>query len=301
MHARGSLLIRTIRSRIQATVLHWSRDTGPGAAGQKNRSLLQQAQSRGPRVHAKAESRWRVILNWKFYLVRVAVVWFALGHGEATTAQEATPTPGMVASDQIGCTVEPRPRDDLLALIGTPDPAATLRPGPDHTIVVLPSQGPDHAIVVPPGGPADDATVSAVTATMHEFIACLDADDLLRVFALLTDDYLKRYGPFLADADEPQPLQPGPPIDSGAVVRVRDVIVFPDSRVGAIVWLCHFEDSHAAPGRAYYVVLVRTDNRWQIDDFSPFVEVGGKWMDAADLASDGASTCPAPEDRTIVS
>jgi plastocyanin len=42
------------------------------------------------------------------------------------------------------------------------------------------------------GEDADEATVQAVTQTYRELVACLNAGEFLRVYALYTDDYLRR-------------------------------------------------------------------------------------------------------------
>ena len=42
------------------------------------------------------------------------------------------------------------------------------------------------------GEDADEATIQAVTQTYRELVACLNAGQFLRVYALYTDDYLRR-------------------------------------------------------------------------------------------------------------
>jgi hypothetical protein len=222
-------------------------------------------------------------------LVQLFAILLALSHSIAVSAQAATPAPPPFAAATAGCTVEPRSPNELLAVIGTPDPAATMGPGPDH------------AIVLPPGEPADSATAAAVTATMDQFVGCLDAQDALRFTELLTDDFLRRLGRFQTEAIDPQSPQPGPPVDSGAIVRVRDVVVLADGRAGAIVWFCHLEDSHPAPGRAFYVVFAKGGDRWQVDDMSPFVDAGGKVVGAADLACEPAPICSPLDEPGVVS
>ena len=52
------------------------------------------------------------------------------------------------------------------------------------------------------GEDADEATVQAVTQTYRELVACLNAGEFLRVYALYTDDYLRRT---LADVAQLEP------------------------------------------------------------------------------------------------
>ena len=44
----------------------------------------------------------------------------------------------------------------------------------------------------PASAPANSATVAAVTATYQQLVACLNAGDYLRLYALYTDAYLIR-------------------------------------------------------------------------------------------------------------
>ena len=55
------------------------------------------------------------------------------------------------------------------------------------------------------GAPADDQTVAAVTATIHEIFACFDAAQYARAFALMTDDAAREFGPDVSDPAEDTP------------------------------------------------------------------------------------------------
>jgi uncharacterized cupredoxin-like copper-binding protein len=94
-------------------------------------------------------------------------------------AQDATPAAGEIV-DPAQCQVEPRSAESLAQLAGTPaadQGAAT------------PAVSEDGE---PTGEEADQATVDAVTATYRELIACLNAGDFLRAYALYSDAYLQR-------------------------------------------------------------------------------------------------------------
>jgi len=51
----------------------------------------------------------------------------------------------------------------------------------------------------PDGTPADDATNAAVTETVRQLVACVNAGDFMRFLGLFSDDALRRY----AGADPP--------------------------------------------------------------------------------------------------
>jgi len=111
----------------------------------------------------------------------LAVVGFALSGvvAPAALAQEATPPVGeVIAAEQ--CQVGPRSIESIEQLIGTPA-AGGADATPDLTEI-------GHLT----GEPADEATVEAVTATYRELVACLNAGDYLRIYALYTDDYVRR-------------------------------------------------------------------------------------------------------------
>ena len=96
----------------------------------------------------------------------------------AVTAQDATPAAGEVI-DPAECQVEPRAVEELEQLIGTAGEGEEATP---EAAQAGSMEGED----------ADEATVEAVTQTYRELVACLNAGQFLRVYALYTDDYLRR-------------------------------------------------------------------------------------------------------------
>lgn len=95
-------------------------------------------------------------------------------------AQEATPPPDFITPDPTECTVEPRSTESIAALANTPEPST---PAVYPPSIALATPG----LQVPEGEPADEATVEAVTRTLREVAACVNAGDLRRVIALNTD------------------------------------------------------------------------------------------------------------------
>ena len=128
----------------------------------------------------------------------------------AVIAQDATPAPSEVI-DPAECQVEPRSMEELQQLVGTASEGAEATPGAAQAGSM---QGED----------ADEATVQAVNQTYREVVACLNAGEFLRVYALYTDDYLRRT---LADSGiDLEQIQATPAPDrqeTTALVGVSDV------------------------------------------------------------------------------
>ena len=126
--------------------------------------------------------------------------------------------------------------------------------------------------------PAAAETVAAVTATVREAIACANARDIARYFALHTE---RGIGSFLTVAEgegadreralaELRELMRTTPVaapeeERSAVYGVREVVELPDDRVAALVDLY---DISARGDATYLFVLVQVDGRWLIDHFS---------------------------------
>ena len=100
----------------------------------------------------------------------------------------------------------PRTTEELQQLVGTASEGAEATPGAAQAGSM---EGED----------ADEATVQAVTQTYRQLVACLNAGQFLRVYALYTDDYLRRT---LADSGiDPQQFQATPAPDRGKSRRSR--------------------------------------------------------------------------------
>lgn len=173
------------------------------------------------------------------------------------TAQDATPSPGSEVPGSEACQVVPRSPDFILTLAGTPA-AGRATPAVGST----PFAAPD-------GEPADADTVQDVTATVQEVVACFNAADLLRAFALFSDDYFRRLilvdGPvgeaftaFLASAPAP--------VTRMDVQSVQDVRVLADGRVGALVVLVDPRAPTSEDESRRFVIFVNDDDRWLIDE-----------------------------------
>lgn len=195
----------------------------------------------------------------------IAVVLAALtvlGGIAPVAAQDATPPALPATPEAAACTVEPRSITFFEQFIGTPT-AEQATPAIAAT--------PAAAFEMPAGDPADQETVAAVTATVVELAACLNAGDFLRYFALFTDDYFRgvveEFGPlpeeeFAAFGATPQAL---PAENRAAILAVVDVRVLADGRVAGLFDV--YDPFETPPGPArFYWEFVEQDGRWLIDE-----------------------------------
>jgi hypothetical protein len=167
------------------------------------------------------------------------------------------------------CTVQPRTETEVAALVA----AATLTPGVDE------GRDPDgwasSPADLPQGEAADPETVAAVTAVAREFAGCLNAADFPRWLALMTDRAL----PEVVEPDGATALfeATGTPVpieiseSEIATVRVSDVRVLPDGRVGAVViWRVRQYAGEKPSPEANFHIFQRVDDHWLLDE-----EIGG--------------------------
>lgn len=168
----------------------------------------------------------------------------------AVIAQGATPAAGEVI-DPAECQVEPRATEDIEQLVGSSDQATEATPSAAEAGSL---EGED----------ADAATVEAVTATYRELVACLNAGEFLRVYALYTDDYLRRT--LAQSGHDLEQLQATPAPDqeqNTALVGVSNVRTIDGGRVVARI-----ETSSAPEGGNVLIdaILEPVDDRYLIVD-----------------------------------
>jgi hypothetical protein len=178
----------------------------------------------------------------------------------AGTAQVATPVAGPIALPATPqpdeCVVEPRTVDELLELVGTPEPFA---PPPQNAAPLTPAPRP----TTPPSEPADAATIAGITATAYHYLACVNAGDMLRGYALYTDEFV-RTGIFIDPAMERPPVAV-PPDQRVTLLDVVYVRVYPDGRVGAVIVI---DDPLApSPAEPYFFVFREVDGVWLFDEW----------------------------------
>lgn len=176
-----------------------------------------------------------------------------LANAIAAGAQEATPAAGIgalpVTPDPAECVVEPRTLEEIRELAGAPpDPETASPTTPQATLR---------------GEPADAETIAGIVATVRQFVACVNAGDELRGYALYTDDFVRTS--VLPDPSLEQPAAAEPPDERVTLLDVAYVREFPDGRVGAVVVI---DDPLApSPAEPYFFVFIRAGDRWLFDEW----------------------------------
>jgi hypothetical protein len=176
-------------------------------------------------------------------------------------AQGAAPASYPAAPDPAECVIEPRSMDDIVRIVGTPVP------GMDAS-VPAPAASP-APFVIPRGEPADTETADEVIATLHQVFACTNGGELLRVYALFTEDFVREFfaqTPLTADviaflAATPQPL----PKEQQRIIRgFGSVQILADGRAGVMIVLDEPDDPRRE--EPDYAILEQVDGRWLVDE-----------------------------------
>lgn len=193
-------------------------------------------------------------------LLTIAILLTILIAGAAqVAAQTASPNAQGNVPNPSECTVTPRSIEGMRAIFQSVA-AATPSPGA--------ASASPTAFVPPTGGtPADDATVSAVTAVMREIVACVNAGNIAAAFALQTDNKLR--GDFTEDVSQgltaddfvnyvtADSASPVPSQNWAPVPTISDVRVLADGRVTARV-------VDPQEGSAF-AIFVKQGDRWLLD------------------------------------
>ena len=149
----------------------------------------------------------------------------------------------------ITCNVAPRSTADILTLAGAN------------------SSGTEPSSSLPIGEPADPATAAAITAVLREMAACLTAGDMLRFYALHSDDWLRRS---LGVVEGMAILTTSiPPLDDGHQARYVGpwhVRILADGRALAAVLLVVGDDLRPDPNRTRVLLFTHRDGRWLVDE-----------------------------------
>jgi hypothetical protein len=120
---------------------------------------------------------------------------------------------------------------------------------------------------VPEGRPADAATIAGITATVRELVACFNAGEPLRAYALHTDADLARIfaqqgPPTQAGYEMLATPEPMPPDKQIAILAIRDVRRLDDGSAGATVTLLY---PHIPVPKTFFLIFVQAGDRWLID------------------------------------
>ena len=123
----------------------------------------------------------------------------------------------------------------------------------------FPASASPAAFAVPPGVPADSATAAEVIATLRQVFACTNGGQVLRVYALFTDAFIREFfaqTPLTPEvtaflAATPRPL----PDEQRRIIRgFGDVQILDDGRAGVLIILdepeLHFHGNALIPDLA---------------------------------------------------
>jgi hypothetical protein len=175
------------------------------------------------------------------------------GMPQNAMAIQATPAP---TSTAMTCDVAPRSTAEVLSLAeaDSSETASTL--------------------ALPTGDPADPATTAAITAVIQEMAACLTAGDMLRFYALHSDDWLRRtLGVVEGMAIQTISI---PTLDDGnraLYLGPWRVQILADGRVLAAVLLVVSDELRPDPDRTTVLVFVHRNGRWLVDETITSVRV----------------------------
>lgn len=206
--------------------------------------------------------RQQRLAGWRFAAV-CCLLGTLVGGGDSGVSAQATPAADSRDVPALeACTVEPRAFPLFPAGVGQRE-AAT--PAPVET--------PPAAPYSPPAGEvADAATVASVTSTVRESIACRNAGELLRAYALFTQDMIVELfgGPGTVDPELGRVVAEGarqvPPGRRLAIVTITDVVALADGRAGAVV----VTESGRREFRDFLIFERDAESdRWLIDETVP--------------------------------
>ena len=186
----------------------------------------------------------------------VTACFMSLGIVYIANAQDASPIP---SSRQPASCEEIEPRDAAFfdTVAGTPETSANEGIPEQETAGATPTP-----FAMPEGETADEATVAAVSELYEQLIACLNAGDFLRAYALYTDDYLVRNL-----SEEAITRLEATPVPSDESARsefggLMDARLLKDGRVAALVTI-----SNPQSGDVLIHAILREENgRLRIDD-----------------------------------
>jgi hypothetical protein len=212
-------------------------------------------------------------------LLVAAVALVAIGAGfvpgrvgaqaEQTASPAAeTPDAGAQAVAAEECRVEPRSSEEMFALLGMAEGAQGT---PSATAARTP-------VPAPPWQGAGAEMAETATATIRAWLSCINADDNLRIAALMTDGAIVRFFGGALEPDEAiegaRANLAGTPVprtenEHVRLVAVSDVSLLADGRVAALALI----NEPVLPPHAQETLLVvfaEVGDRWLIDDVVQF-------------------------------
>ena len=220
---------------------------------------------------------------YRSMLALAMVVAFAAPVAASAARKDALPT--------TPCTVQSRTEAEVVALVA----AASPTPGDDEGLA--PDGWASSPADLPRGEPTDPETVAAITAAAREFAGCINAADFPRWLALMTDRALLKVvepegvAALFGASGTPFPVELSEP--EIATVRVSDVRVLPDGRVGAVVvWKVRQDPGEKPSPEANFHIFQRVGDHWLLDE-----EISGyvRAKPGAVSPSEAGAATPGPE------
>jgi hypothetical protein len=134
--------------------------------------------------------------------------------------------------------------------------------GPAASPVPSPTPG-----LLPSGTPANPATIAAVTGVIQELIACYNAGEPLKTFALYTAGYLRstfarQNGFTLQQYDSDATPEPEDPARWSEILDIHGVRLLSPDRVGAVVTIKYAD---VPVNKTFFFTFERIAGRWKID------------------------------------
>jgi hypothetical protein len=176
-------------------------------------------------------------------------------------AQEAPSQIGPIIPPASACTVEPRTAAELVALFANATPADPMPVSTTATITI--------------GEPADAASAEQVTALIYQAVACLNAGDFGRFFALMTDHAIVTIFPWIAEelATEEaaaHALAPSPPPADmlTTILGIGSIAQLPDGSYSAV--LVQLDPNAGDQPTALLLTAIEQDGVWFIDNAIDF-------------------------------
>jgi hypothetical protein len=157
------------------------------------------------------------------FLITVGIAWCGVSYWapQATTGALASPIP----NERIECDVPPRTLDEIALLLESNIATPTATTG---------------GLTIPEGTPADLELGAAMEATVRTWLACQNAGEQLRAWALFSDGYLVRLLSRHGGTPDASLATPAPPAeDAATLLEVRDERILPDGRSGATVTIAY--------------------------------------------------------------
>lgn len=169
-----------------------------------------------------------------------------IGGASSTVAQDA------IVPDPAECVVAARTIDNVVDLFMAGD----------YT--------PDAEIVdgnLPTGDAASPEAVAGANATLRQFLACSNNNDMLAMMALMTDNGMQFFGPETSEAtaeeieaffaeNSPSPVAEA---ERERFTPMTEMVVLDDGRVGGVI------DTGPGGDGSVYLIFIENDGVWLID------------------------------------